>query len=556
MAIYEITAPDGRQLEIEGDTPPSERDLDDIFSNLPPLQGDNKTIYPKNGMIKSGISKFDYNNAEEAIKQDPGKATRNMLNDARKHDPITQALKGGLQGLSKLGVGLGKNVINPLRSKFGKQPLTDDELDKAYGFLDDEPEGLGKISSFIGETAPYLALPEVNLLKDIGFGAELGNSILTNTYQGGLIGGLESLRNEGNISGTGIGAGLGATVGTAFPIIGAGVSKLLPRIGSSLAGVSTDTINQAIKPNSKALDLNPDQAQALLYDTTQNVRNAYNNLLSKRGQAVNDAVENLRGNRYRIPVQDLKNDITQTFDQYGGDLINPARNMTRNLENDLQDLIASGGKETPIQGLGGATDITESTISPIDLEKAKQQIGNMVNWQDEAARNYRNPILEQIYGKYNSRLSNLSPELAAANESFANLRNFKNNEGIRRVLRAGDNIDSASSALKNYNSTVTKGNTGRNIQDLENILVANGEQPFLNTIDDINAAMDLNRSIGTGRNFGGVTDAVKALLVEPTLRGARALNRTGIPQQINLLRENVPLSTIQMLYGVSRPFSK
>lgn len=556
MAIYEITAPDGRQLEIEGDTPPSERDLDDIFSNLPPLQGDNKTIYPKNGMIKSGISKFDYNNAEEAIKQDPGKATRNMLNDARKHDPITQALKGGLQGLSKLGVGLGKNVINPLRSKFGKQPLTDDELDKAYGFLDDEPEGLGKISSFIGETAPYLALPEVNLLKDIGFGAELGNSILTNTYQGGLIGGLESLRNEGNISGTGIGAGLGATVGTAFPIIGAGVSKLLPRIGSSLAGVSTDTINQAIKPNSKALDLNPDQAQALLYDTTQNVRNAYNNLLSKRGQAVNDAVENLRGNRYRIPVQDLKNDITQTFDQYGGDLINPARNMTRNLENDLQDLIASGGKETPIQGLGGATDITESTISPIDLEKAKQQIGNMVNWRDEAARNYRNPILEQIYGKYNSRLSNLSPELAAANESFANLRNFKNNEGIRRVLRAGDNIDSASSALKNYNSTVTKGNTGRNIQDLENILVANGEQPFLNIIDDINAAMDLNKSIGTGRNFGGVTDAVKALLVEPTLRGARAFNRTGIPQQINYLRENVPLSTIQMLYGLGRPFNE
>lgn len=556
MAIYEITAPDGRQLEIEGDTPPSERDLDKIFSNLPPLQGDSSSIQPQNGMIKGGISKFDWNNAQEAIKEDPGKATRDMLADARRRDPIMQGLKGGLQGLSKLGIGLGKNIINPLRLKFGKQPLTDDELDETYGFLDDKPKGLGKVSSFIGETAPYLALPEANLLKGTGFGAKLGNSILTNTYQGGLIGGLESLKNEGNMSGTGFGAGLGATIGTAFPIIGAGISKLLPRIGSSLAGVSTDTINQAIKPNSKALDLKPDQAQALLYDTTQNVRNAYNNLLNKRGQAVNDAVENLRSNQYRIPVQDLKNDITQTFDQYGGDLINPARNMTRNLENDLQDLIASGGKETPIQGLKGATDITESTISPIDLEKAKQQIGNMINWQDETARNYRNPILEQIYGKYNSKLSNLSPELAAANESFANLRNFKNNEGLRRVLRAGDNIDNASSALKNYNSTVTKGNTGRNIQDLENVLVANGEQPFLNTIDDINAAMDLNRSIGTGRNFGGVTDAVKALLVEPTLRGARAFNRTGIPQKVNFLRENVPLSTIQMLYGLGRSFNE
>lgn len=709
MTIYEITAPDGRQLEIEGDTPPSERDLDEIFSNLPPLQGDNnKPIYPQNGMIKSGISNFDYNNVEEAIKQDPGKATRDMLNDARKRDPITQALKGGLQGLSKLGVGLGKNVINPLRSKFGKQPLTDDELDKAYGFLDDEPEGLGKISSFIGETAPYLALPEVNLLKDTGFGAELGNSILTNTYQGGLIGGLESLRNEGNISGTGIGAGLGATVGTAFPIIGAGVSKLLPRIGSSLAGVSTDTINQAIKPNSKALDLNPDQAQALLYDTTQNVRNAYNNLLSKRGQAVGEAAKKLNDSGQRILLDDLKDDVTNIFNKYDGDKINPARNMTGTLEQDLKNLVDSsagdklsteftnsgnqwindkgitynqlGNDEISAQrflhslrnakqsrgalgeqvyeyptneyqnmklflspdnksgvaikpdgdivsvfshaqspaGTGGtlvelaksaggkkldafdtflpdfykkhgfktyATDkwnevykptnwnkdffkqynqgepdikymaLDEITASPNDVNKIKQQVGHMVNWSDETARNYKNPILEQFYGNLQNRLSDLSPELASANQAYAKLRGFQKNEGLRRVLRPGDNIDSASSALKNYNSTVTKGNTGRNIQDLENILVANGEQPFLNIIDDINAAMDLNKSIGTGRNFGGVTDAVKALLVEPTLRGARAFNRTGIPQQINYLRENVPLSTIQKLYGASRLFT-
>ena len=39
------------------------------------------------------------------------------------------------------------------------------------------------------------------------------------------------------------------------------------------------------------------------------------------------------------------------------------------------------------------------------------------------------------------------------------------------ILRPGDNIDTASSALRNYNSTVTKGNTNRNIQDLENLFV-------------------------------------------------------------------------------------
>lgn len=583
------------------------------------------------------------------------------------------------------------------------QALNDLDMAKQKMYeLDPTGKKFEDVGNAVFDIGAVIALPEANLFKGAGLGARVGNSALTNAYQGGLIGGIESLRNEGNLSGVGTGAAFGGTLGTAFPLVGAGISKLLPSAGASIAGVSPETIKQAIRPNSQALDLNPDTAQALLYDTTQNVRNAYNNLLSKRGQAVNEAVENLRGNQYRIPVEDLQSDITQTFDQYGGELINPARNMTGSLEQDLLDLIDSGkpvvdintevlpkfngdknlynkelrnlykqnvkgktiqhpergeiyfpkngagetinkvgndfeqlsllpqideitqkakfqnpeniipgkpnrmkakdfdilkgranlgnqtidtsikiantpqGKmfylnEKPLRsqdfipnmepGLGANNIINDNeqyfnTISPIDLEKTKQQIGNMVNWQDETARNYRNPILEQIYGKYNSRLSNLSPELQAANENFANLRNFKNNEGLRRVLRAGDNIDSASSALKNYNSTVTKGNTGRNIQDLENILVSNGSEPFLNTIDDINAAMDLSKSIGTGRNFGGVTDIAKSLLVEPALRGARAMNKTGIPQQLNVLRENVPLSTVQMLYGLTRPFNQ
>lgn len=452
----------------------------------------------------------------------------------------------------------GYNAIKNRSFKGAYSQALDDltEAKRKVNELDPTGKKIEDAGNAVFDIGVVTALPEVKLLQGTGLGAKVINSALTNAYQGGLIGGIESLRNEGNLSGVGPSAAFGGTLGGAFPLVGAGISKLLPRVGSSLAGISPETIKQAIRPNSRALDLNPDTAQALLYDTTQNVRNAYNNLLSKRGQAVNDAVENLRGNQYRIPVEDLQSDITQTFDQYGGELINPARNLTRNLEGNLQELIASGGKDTPLKGLKGTTDITENTISPIDLEKAKQQIGNMINWSDETARNYQNPILEQIYGKYNSRLSDLSPELQAANENFANLRNFKNNEGLRRVLRAGDNIDSASSALKNYNSTVTKGNTGRNIQDLENILVANGSEPFLNTIDDINAAMDLSKSISTGRNFGGVTDIAKSLLVEPVLRGARAINRTGIPQQLNVLRENVPLSTVQMLYGLTRPFSE
>lgn len=691
-------------------------------------------LTPQNGMITGGVT-FDWNKAKEDIKTNPQETGQKMLAESRRKDPILQGLKGGLQSISAPFVGIGKSFTNKvLRPLVGKKPLTDEELDKVYGWVDDKPQGMGKVSALGTDLAIAFGLPEVKAFQGAGLGAKIGNSVLTNAYQGGLIGGVEDLRHGGNgLGGATIGALGGSALGTAMPLAGAAISKVLPRAGASIAGVSTDTIRQAIKPNSRALDLNPDQAQSLLLDTTQNVRNAYNNLLSKRGQSVNDAIDNLRGNEYRVPLDDLKSDIKSTFDQYGGELINPARNMTGGLERNLNELV-SGGTSDPRAALGLDKEITTNfienpyfskekqaeaydivgralgkdgnwvksrlndpqyrgvktqsekldmllresenlaekeantgelgsqiynhynyngenaspeaaeelintayndivnnnfitnnidpltrnineaelsyrqllnnvvnnandqniyakagddlynivknlpedvqgsfyerlgndldtiynktqTISPIDLQKAKQQIGHMVNWSDETARNYQNPILEQIYNKYNRRLSDLSPELEKANRQFANLRSFQKNEGLNRILKAGNNIDSASSALKNYNSTVTKGNTGRNIKDLENILVANGSEPFLNTVDDINAAMDLNKSITTGRNFGGVTDLAKSLLIDPTLRGVRAINRADLVERLNNLRNNVNPSVIQLLYGATRPFS-
>lgn len=578
--------------------------------------------------FQAGVSKFNWQDMPDKIKTNPQETGLKMLAESRRKDPILQGLKGGLQSISAPFVGIGKSFTNKvLRPLVGKKPLTDEELDKAYGWVDDKPQGMGKVSALGTDLAVAFGLPEVKAFQGAGLGAKIGNSVLTNAYQGGLIGGVEDLRQGGNgFGGATIGALGGGALGTAMPLTGAAISKLLPRAGASIAGVSTDTIRQAIKPNSRALDLNPDQAQSLLLDTTQNVRNAYNNLLSKRGQAVNDAIDNLRGNEYRVPLEDLKSDIKSTFDQYGGELINPARNMTGGLERNLNELVSSGTsdpratlglnnnfitnnidpltrnineaelsyrqllnnvvnnandqniyakagddlynivKNLPedVQGsfyerLGNDLDTIYNktqTISPIDLQKAKQQIGHMVNWSDETARNYQNPILEQIYNKYNRRLSDLSPELEKANRQFANLRGFQKNEGLNRILKAGNNIDSASSALKNYNSTVTKGNTGRNIKDLENILVANGSEPFLNTVDDINAAMDLNKSITTGRNFGGVTDLAKSLLIEPTLRGVRAINKAGFVENLNNLRGNVNPSIIQLLYGATRPFNE
>ena len=179
------------------------------------------------------------------------------------------------------------------------------------------------------------------------------------------------------------------------------------------------------------------------------------------------------------------------------------------------------------------------TISPIDLQNMKTQVGKMVNWSDETSRQYKNPILEQLYGKIQGRLSNLSPELANAHRRFADVVNFKNNEGLRRILKAGNNIDTASSALKNYNSTVTKGNINRNVQDLENLLVSEGYEPFINQIDDVNAAMDL---LGMRTTGDSIQANIATAALRPLLRAYRGLNR--LAPKLQPLRQNVGRTVI------------
>lgn len=598
-----------------------------------------------------------------------------------------------------------------------------------------ELEKIDKRTDTLLDVGSMFMLPGANVFKSAGLGARAGNAALTGGYQGGLIGGIESLRNDGDLKGAVPGAVFGAGLGGGLSAGGNTLGKVLPwigeRAGVAFGGISPETLRQSIKPNSIALDLSPDAAQRLLTNTTERVRNAYNNLLNRRGEAVENTAKSLKDLDTRSYIGDIENDIKKVFDQYQGDNINPARNMTGRLEQDLIDLansttrpveewyqyinqgekpsfysaekeaeaydILSKAVKRPVNWLksqlkagGGnkgtarrqeyieklldntddkldlakmgnqndyryyynanlgynnsddaqagynlarqayddivnnnfenviqdplerainsaeqdykmllreivedarnpqqyeraiqkietitrnlpddisseyfsrlANDLeniysSQNTMSAIDLQKMKEQVGKMVNWSDETARNYKNPILEQIYGRLNNRLSSLSPEMEAANRAYADIAQFKKNEGLRSILRNGDSIDSASTTLRNYNSTVSKGNTNRNIQDLENVLVQNGEKPFINTIDDINAAMDLANSRTTGRNFLGATDLMKSLLITPTLKGIRALNRNAqLPILYEQLGRQIPTKLIPMLYGVTRPF--
>lgn len=184
-------------------------------------------------------------------------------------------------------------------------------------------------------------------------------------------------------------------------------------------------------------------------------------------------------------------------------------------------LYNEGATPTPTIGVGQVAPNNSIAQLPqknkVAAPELFQLLRNVSAKSDWKAPNddLREQAIQKLYGAYTNRLSNLSPELKQANKAFSDLKNFEMNDGVKQVLRGDlgsqDVATSAISALKNYDNSILKSKVGKNIQDLEKILVNEGYKPFLNKIDDVNAAQDILDSIKTGFNFLGANDLRKAL---------------------------------------------
>lgn len=75
-------------------------------------------------------------------------------------------------------------------------------------------QGLGLAT----DIAPYFTMPQINAFKGAGLGAKAANLGLTGAYQGGIAGGLESLKQEGDLSGVVPGVVAGGVAGAGLPV--------------------------------------------------------------------------------------------------------------------------------------------------------------------------------------------------------------------------------------------------------------------------------------------------------------------------------------------------
>lgn len=390
---------------------------------------------------------------------------------------------------------------------------------------------MDKLNDYAFDTVVYSKLPFLRA----GAGANLatkgavglGNAAI----QGGIPGLLEGAKEGQALEGAGVGTGVAAGV-QSLPLIGkvaAPILKTVPATGNLLARtlgrIQPETLQRAVQADSKALDLTKEQAQNLLMDTTERVQRDYRDLLNQAGKAVNEAALRLPEER-SVFASSLKNSLDDIFEGHsvsGVKELNPAYDVAGDVYDDLVNKINLG---SDVEGVG--------RVSAPKLADIMGTVKNYpINWQNSNASE-RQAILKQIYGDFSRRLGNLSPELRKANKEFSKLAKFDDNEGLRRIINPkvidANSIDTASSALRNYNSTVTKGNTNRNIQDLERLLVDNGKQPFLKDIDDVNAAMDLLNARSTGDSW---LANLTTQLSRPALKGVRYLNQKGIPEAIS-----------------------
>lgn len=615
------------------------------------------------------------------------------------------------------------------------------ELRSKYGYNAPVGEELKTTLNKIGQEF----IPAVNTAVAIGtggigagakgLGAQIGKSALQGSVQGGVLGLTHDLGDNGigkqNITELLKGLAFGGAIGGALPVGFAGGEKalnLIPMaggyIGKTLGRLQPETLERVVNPNSKALDLGSKaDVMSFATDLTNRVRDTYNKILKARGEAKGAAAEKLNEVSDRINIQDILNDIKNTFNQYQKDKVNPARYHTGNLEKELNELVESGtvpleqveaniSKSVKPQtylkdkeneafdilskatgksvnwlksqlnsnkfkgGIGkrkefidnlisnlddklevlksgdqngykyyydanlgyGNRDMTDvnavenlvrqayddivnrnftnevldplsreiagaeqsyryllrnfiensrnpqafniaeqkfnnivknlpaevqedfankfindidkilqerNTLSASSLQGIKETIGKMSNWKDTTRNDFQNTIPEQIYGKMRGRLEDLSPELAQANKDFASVKSMQEKEGLKRILQPGDKVDSATSALDNFDASYNKGNTFKNVKDLEDLFIREGYEPFVDDIHDIVAAKDLNNIRTTGDSFWA---SVGTTAAKPLLKLARKYNTSSIPNKVYNLKTAIKGLAVPLMY--------
>ena len=222
MPRYQVTAPDGRTVTLEGDTPPTDADLDGIFSSLPP-----KPSAPETGLLERGVSAVgDF--VAGAAKEAPLVAARaaSMPNDiisgamsllADQFGPDVQAadiLK------NEQDYRLKQAIIAPLEAKAGEGRA-------------------GSIGRIAARSAPTMALAALT------GGASL-------PVQGAILGG-SSAAQTASEGGRGTDIAISGATGAAAPLLGPALAKVVGAPAKALKNLAVKQYERGLGATKEAM---------------------------------------------------------------------------------------------------------------------------------------------------------------------------------------------------------------------------------------------------------------------------------------------------------------
>lgn len=141
------------------------------------------------------------------------------------------------------------------------------------------------------------------------------------------------------------------------------------------------------------------------------------------------------------------------------------------------------GQPVPIDTI---TDLPQNVnISPKQLYELANNLSEMTTW-GKPGTDLQNNILERLYGSFSGRLKNISPELASAQQAYANLMNNVKQAGGFKT-QGEINPRTIAQNLKNYgNSSQTLNGTAEAFRNLENSMPADYER-ILPQVEYLNA---------------------------------------------------------------------
>ena len=400
MAIFEITAPDGKTYEVQGNGTEAQA-LAHFKANWKPSQ----EIAPQQNALQQAIQEApaEVNPFEAAMRQN--------LKNVGPTQKIMGGMLGGLGGETIKNIGALTELASPSIGKpiaqFG-QAMTNvsKEANPITGTI-------GQIGSYVAPTSMLnKAIPSFErLTQAVPKSISLLPEMIRNAGMGGALGfGLTEGTGKEGMMERGKEALINAGIGGAVPIVGAGIKAALPEILGLTTGAGAESIKQAFKSGKEGGNIGKMFAENLrkLVPQSDVLENVSANL-TKMGQdlssAYRDGMVNIKNDKSILdltPIQQTLKEVNDAF-KFKGQTKNA---LASEKINEANKVITKWNKLDPAE-----------YHTPEGLDALKQQIGGIledIDFKNTAARK----AVGDIYSSIKTTINNQAPEYSKVMKDY------------------------------------------------------------------------------------------------------------------------------------------